>query len=710
MRMILLSALLLQFFGSFAQTFVLPTVDTTHITEGILIHQTPDLEWIIEEGEHELSVDDMQRGNIYDAEIIRPTSGHYYSLGINTYWYKLSLSNRNAYANQRLSVSFEGGNGAFLKTFAKVQAYYYSKGVRIGEGISGLEIASFQRDVNEVFQPSIVNFEIAPDQDIDIWIRAVSDRDMKVRIINVVASSQVDILQLTTFSVFEFIILGSLIAMLVIGIFLYYWYPDKVYRWFLLFIIINLFAALTSKFHNEIISLFLSDHPILINYLLGINDIAKFLVTILFGRVFINTKKKFPRVDKTLVLVTIIFITNSSIITLAGSALTSIPILRQSLFVLVIVSMAAIIFIFGYFIFSGDKLARFYSLAAVTPFLGIIWVLSTTALGFDDHAQWGEVFIGLGPVLAIGLAIVYRFKIVVDEKLEAEEARKNLLAKQNTSLEKEVKSRTLELRTSLSNLKATQAQLIHAEKMASLGELTAGIAHEIQNPLNFVNNFSEVSAELVDEVGEELEKGDLIESKSILFDLKKNINKISHHGNRASSIVKGMLDHSRINRGEKIATDINALCDEYLRLAYHGLRAKNKSFQANFHLDADPDIPEITVVSQDIGRVLLNLINNGFQAIHERSKIDTSTYNPELIVRTRNADGIIEIEVLDNGLGISDEIKDKIFQPFFTTKPTGQGTGLGLSLAYDIVKAHGGSIEVSSPDGKGSAFTIILPA
>ncbi len=261
----------------------------------------------------------------------------------------------------------------------------------------------------------------------------------------------------------------------------------------------------------------------------------------------------------------------------------------------------------------------------------------------------------------------------------------------------------------LQNLQEAQQQLIHAEKMASLGELTAGIAHEIQNPLNFVNNFSEIGVELVEEIEEELKENDIQAIEEILPELIQNLQKIHHHGERASGIVRGMLDHSRAHSDEKTLTDINQLCDEYLRLAYHGLRAKDNSFQANFHLEADPDLPKILVVSQDIGRVFLNLINNGFQAIMERSKKEGGAFKPTLMVKTKNLKNAIQIDVMDNGLGIPEEVRDKIFQPFFTTKPTGDGTGLGLSLAYDIVKAHGGNINVESTPATETRFIITLP-
>ena len=269
----------------------------------------------------------------------------------------------------------------------------------------------------------------------------------------------------------------------------------------------------------------------------------------------------------------------------------------------------------------------------------------------------------------------------------------------------------IKLEESIINLKATQKQLIQSEKMASLGELTAGIAHEIQNPLNFVNNFSDLSEELLDELEEEVESGNTKVVKEITKDLKDNLNKIHNHGERASSIVKGMLQHSRTGSGEKEATDINAMADEYLRLAYHGLRAKDKSFNADFKLELDDTLPKIKIVPQDIGRVLLNLINNAFHACAEHGRSADSGYKPLVTVTTEalpQKKGV-KISVSDNGPGIPDDIKDKIFQPFFTTKATGEGTGLGLSMSYDIItKGHGGKLEVESKKNQGSIFIVTL--
>jgi two-component system NtrC family sensor kinase len=271
-----------------------------------------------------------------------------------------------------------------------------------------------------------------------------------------------------------------------------------------------------------------------------------------------------------------------------------------------------------------------------------------------------------------------------------------------------------EIELTLSKLKATQNQLIQSEKLASLGELTAGIAHEIQNPLNFVNNFSEMSVELAKELKDEVEKPEMDKALIIELanDLAQNQEKIAHHGNRASSIVKGMLEHSRTSTGIKELTDINKMTDEFLRLAYHGFRAKDVSFNADFKTDFDESLPRINVVSQDIGRVLLNLISNAFYAVGKREKEGKETGNsfkPMVVTSTKNIDNQIVISIKDNGTGMSEETKAKIFQPFFTTKPTGEGTGLGLSLSYDIVKAHGGTLECESVENEFTEFTIILP-
>jgi len=329
----------------------------------------------------------------------------------------------------------------------------------------------------------------------------------------------------------------------------------------------------------------------------------------------------------------------------------------------------------------------------------------------DFYTKYDEYF----QFAALG-AFIWIFGRWVTTRKQVEELRIN--AERRAELEILVKERTLELskqkddlEEAVKELKSTQAQLIQSEKMASLGELTAGIAHEIQNPLNFVNNFSEVSVELLDELKEEAKSGNAAEVISIADDLTQNLEKIIHHGKRADGIVKGMLQHSRASTGQKEPTDINVLADEYLRLAYHGLRAKDKSFNAELITHYDATLPKISMVPQDVGRVLLNLLTNAFYAVQQKRKTAGPDYKPTVELSTfALRPGGCQVSVKDNGTGIPENIKAKIMQPFFTTKPTGEGTGLGLSMSYDIiVKAHGGSLSINTQEGQYSEFVLTIP-
>ncbi|MBK8487265.1 MAG: GHKL domain-containing protein [Bacteroidetes bacterium] len=307
-------------------------------------------------------------------------------------------------------------------------------------------------------------------------------------------------------------------------------------------------------------------------------------------------------------------------------------------------------------------------------------------------------------VLLIGIGVFMLIAFLLYRNNRNRKKATELLQKQKTEIE--VQKKNVEI--TLSELKSAQSQLIQSEKMASLGELTAGIAHEIQNPLNFVNNFSEVNSELIDELKTELAIGNKQQAIELADDIKANEQKINHHGKRADAIVKGMLQHSRSSTGKKELTDINSLCDEYLRLSYHGLRAKDKTFNATMKTDFDQTLEKINIIPQDIGRVILNVLTNAFYAVSEKKKQLGDGYEPTVLINTRKVNKHIEIHVNDNGNGIPQKVLDKIFQPFFTTKPTGQGTGLGLSLSYDIVKAHGGELKVETKEGEGSTFIISI--
>lgn len=378
--------------------------------------------------------------------------------------------------------------------------------------------------------------------------------------------------------------------------------------------------------------------------------------------------------------------------------------------------------------------ARMLAIAFV-PFVVVIFIADFFNLlapnFYKENREFFDNVKGFAFFWVVGFTI-YAQRQSKREKIlrEKAELERQIIEAKKQDLEYQVAERTAELtkqkeslELALAELQTTQNQLIQAEKMASLGELTAGIAHEIQNPLNFVNNFSEVSVELCQEINEELEKspltpdgGIIISQKDkdliteILNDLTQNQQKITHHGQRAASIVRGMLQHSRASTGQKELTDINALADEYLRLSYHGLRAKDKTFFADFKADLSEKLPKVEVIPQDFGRVLLNILNNAFYAVQQKSKLKIENYKPLVTISTSLLKKQIVISIKDNGMGVPENVKSKIFQPFFTTKPTGQGTGLGLSLSYDIVtKGHGGNIEVVSAEGEGTEFIIKLP-
>jgi len=476
--------------------------------------------------------------------------------------------------------------------------------------------------------------------------------------------------------------------------------------------------------------IFFREHPVVKWYLCDGIGTFYFFFLVHFVRYFFETFKYFRRWDKYLIGLSIYFLLDfilikRDIFPIKYSDLTGPGIVVISILITFILFLRSHV--------TGVRLA----ILAVSPAICVMAVPSLVVIFkfLNEHAgipmpaflKWIWVhnrFLVLEQVSLLWMLIFFSWSLfqryeqlqkkigeetLAKERLakEKEIERSQLIAQQKVELEKQVKERTSELKQSLEDLKSTQSQLIQSEKMASLGELTAGIAHEIQNPLNFVNNFSEVNTELIAEMKEEINKGNINEVQAIANNIEENEQKILHHGKRADAIVKGMLQHSRASTGQKELTDINKLVDEYLRLSYHGMRAKDKSFNVRFETDFDKSMAKIKIVPQDIGRVILNLINNAFYAVNEKQSI--TGYEPRVIVATTKLADKVLISVADNGNGIPQKVLEKIFQPFFTTKPTGQGTGLGLSLSYDIVKAHGGEIKVESTEGQGSEFVIQLP-
>ena len=433
---------------------------------------------------------------------------------------------------------------------------------------------------------------------------------------------------------------------------------------------------------------------------------------------FLDLPRRLPRWDRAL---RYIWVPAAALYGLALLLRFRSPVLAEYYWLGVETTFGVLLLLVGYYrpartLLLGLAPLWFYHLLSTGLLTVSSGLLKTYDDGFDTAKNFAALWLFAFLIIARG-----QKKQLEKERLlrEEEEQAKRLIEAQNIELERLVSERTAalttqaeELRGALTELRATQAQLVQSEKMASLGELTAGIAHEIQNPLNFVNNFAEVSAELVTELEEERARParDAGLEDELLADLKQNLLKITQHGGRAASIVRGMLEHSRTSSGERIPTDLNQLADEYLRLAYHGLRAKDKSFNATLQPDFDPTLPPVPVLAQDLGRVLLNLLSNAFYAVRQRQQRGEPGYQPTVRISTRLAGGEVEIRVRDNGGGIPESVRAKIFQPFFTTKPTGEGTGLGLSLSYDIItQGHGGTLTVASAENQYTEFVISLP-
>jgi signal transduction histidine kinase len=529
---------------------------------------------------------------------------------------------------------------------------------------------------------------------------------------------------------------GIMIFGCFLNLFFYYIEKKAVYLYFAFFLF---YFFDNEEFMWDVI---FPNHPAIQYFAGSIDSCFGIFLFVQFSRYFFQTYNKFPIWDKALKLVAI-FQMSEALCTffiephLTGKWNGALSSFTNLMFV---AGLYMILITYLKFIKSKDKLTITLLIAAIpATIVWVFWFSLSYTYGFladrfgikspdwvNGVNSWFDVVNLICVVwLALSFSWVLLLQFIQLKKENAQQAldkerlakekeveRNILIEAQKIELQITVERRTAELKQSVLELKATQNQLIQHEKMASLGELTAGIAHEIQNPLNFVNNFSDVSIELIAEMETELNKGDKEEAIAIAADIKQNLEKINHHGKRADFIVKGMLQHSRASTGERQLTNINILAEEFIKLAYQGLRSKDKNFNVNLVTEFDPEMPQIIVVQQDIGRVLLNLFNNAFYAVSLKAKVAGPDYRPTVTIETffLPHQGIAGFKVKDNGIGIPHAIKDKIMQPFFTTKPTGEGTGLGLSLTYDmVVKGHGGSIDVNSVEGEGTEFIVRLP-
>lgn len=526
---------------------------------------------------------------------------------------------------------------------------------------------------------------------------------------------------------FEMIYYGIMAVMVLYNFFIYLTLKDKAYLYYVVYTF--LMGLLNAVVNGDTFKYLWPDAPVL-NHFIDVITCSVTAASILFAIHFLLTRLNALFFHKLLRGLLITYASILLIILIQRFVLKGNMQAMTALFAFVaFVTFGLIVTLFlaGIIVLrNGYQPARFYLVAWSFLLVSVIIFLlkDFDVLPYTFFTVKAMQIGSAAEALLLSMALANRINLLKKEKEEAQlqtlqslEENKKLITEQNVLLEKKVGERTLELKeankqllTAIKNLEETQTQLIQKEKMASLGELTAGIAHEIRNPLNFINNFSEVNTELIAELKIEIDKGNIEAVKTIADNLKENEQKINRHGKRADSIVKGMLQHSRVSKGQKESTDINVLVDEYLKLSYHGLRAKDKNFNAQLQSDFDSHIGKLSIVPQEIGRILINLFSNAFYAVQQKKQQLKGAYEPVVAVSTRKVNDKVQISIRDNGNGIPQKIVDKIFQPFFTTKPTGEGTGLGLSLSYDIAKAHGGELKVDSKEGEGATFTLTLPA
>jgi signal transduction histidine kinase len=669
------------------------------------IQELPHPGWMIMEGDTPLTIQDLLKGDIKDGQVMKIQPDEIVIKKYEKYWFALEISSEVELRNWLLHVENKYTGFGFSNNFSEIRSYTVQEGQLVGSGITGFFVPASERDFRsrDRHTQSLLNLNLNSGSRVTFWVHIKKNVTITSTFPELTIYDSSVTLPTDTLKDPFFVFFGSFLVIWILSLFMYFYLRDLTSLWFFIFLTAALVQNLASWSSDPLTTLLYPENPKYGLYFGLIASILNVVFCLQFSRVFANLSKKHRKLDK-------FMLAAIGILAFSGFLLLlSIPFEKTALSAVYFAIFGGIYVLSGISYLSlKDSLSRIIGLAL------LLFIIPQ----FVPFPFEGTKYLPIsGLLVTVTIGVGYRIKILFQERLLAENEKKNLLIHQNSILEKQVANRTSELNNSLKDLRATQSQLVQQEKLASLGQLTAGIAHEIQNPLNFVNNFSEVSVELLEEVKESRARSQEIRPKTeadenedeILEDIKKNLEKITHYGKRADSIVKGMLEHSRSSTGEKVLTDINALADEYLRLAYHGIRAKDKSFSAEFETCFDPDLPKVSIVPQDIGRVLLNLINNSFFAVNERKKKGEGEYSPMVTVSTKKIENKVLISVSDNGTGIPESIRDKIFQPFYTTKPTGQGTGLGLSLSYDIVKAHGGELMVESSEGECSMFIIQIP-
>ena len=682
---------------SHAQDNRIPAPVSVTISTVQSVQQIPQPKWMIKEGSSPLSIEDILKGDIKDGKIVEIHPNEMVIKHYEKYWFAIEFISKVDFHNWLLHVENTYSGFGFSNNFSEIRSYGVQNGKLTNTGITGFFVPASQRDYHSRHTQSLLNLSLSKGSSLTLWVHISKNYTITSSFPNLTIYDPNITLPTYTHEKRDLVIFGIFLIVWILSLIMYIYLKDETSLWFFVFTTSIIVQNLTTWSSDPLTSVLYPENPKYGYYIGILPSFFNQIFLLQFSRTFVNLQFENKKLDKMMIWAMIVLFCVD--LTLFYSSIY----FENNNLIGVFFLMYGLIYIASgtTYLTLKTPLSKFIG-AAILLFI----IPQLIPLPFDNKYLTYSALI-----LTMTSGVGYRVKLLFQDRLQAEKEKKDLVIQQNTLLEKQVADRTTELSNSLQELKSTQAQLIQKEKLASLGELTAGIAHEIQNPLNFVNNFSEMSVELAQELKEEAEKPEI--NKELIIDLandlSQNQTKINHHGKRASGIVSAMLEHSRSSTGERVMTNIHKLADEYLRLSYHGMRAKDKDFNADYELIADESLPLINVVPQDIGRVLLNLINNAFYAAYQSKKP-----NPKVTVTSDSiaqSDGIaVVIRVKDNGNGIPKENLEKIFQPFFTTKPTGEGTGLGLSLSYDIVtKGHGGTIEVESIEGEGTTFIVKLP-
>jgi signal transduction histidine kinase len=703
---------------SHAQNEQIPAPVSVTIDSYKSIQELPQPDWVIKEGDNPLSIQDILNGDIKDGEVMKVHPDEIIIERFEKYWFAIEFISEVEINNWLLHLGIPYTGYGYSSNFSEIKSYSLLDGQIAATGMTGSFVPASKRDFNSRHTQSLLNLSLSSGSRLTLWVHISKNYALDTTFFPKLSIYDPST-SLPEFPLEKrnFLLIGSFTVIWILALIMFIYLRDKTSIWFLIFTTLVIVDNLTIWSSDPLTPLLYPENPQNGIYVGAWTSFLLVSILIQFSRVFIDLRLKHKKLDKIILgAVWVLFFSSFILFQL------TLHFENASIFMLYMLVFIGVYLVSGaVYLFLNDPLSRFMG-------IGILVMISAQLIQmpFDKLSLAYS-----GVMVTVLLGVGYRIKILFKDRMQAENEKKDLLMHQNSLLENQVAVRTAELSHSLTELKATQSQLVQQEKLASLGQLTAGIAHEIKNPLNFVNNFSEVSIEMIEETLEEMEKRDERDETLIrenIKDVKANLEKIYEHGSRADGIVSSMLQHSRGGSGKKEPTDLKSLIKEYVNLSFHGMTAGKNPINVDIVLDLDPEIGEVYLIKEDFARVIINLCNNAFDAMREKSKMyhvpslpagkagtkyhegfhSDINYLPKLRVATMLENGLVMISFEDNGPGIPDEIMDKVLQPFFTTKKGTEGTGLGLSITHDIVKAHGGSISISS-DANGSIFTLTLP-